>query len=85
MRVTFMTLSAVVRIEVARRCAALDFWKSDTRRGCQVCQNSLLGKVDADLGHEFFQRGVRAVTRGRWQVLRGDGRRKPGECEGDRA
>ena len=81
MRVTFMRLSAVVRIEVAK--ATLDLWKSDTWRGCQVCQNSLLGKVDADLGNEGFQRGVGAVVRGRWQRLCGDGSRKQGECKDD--
>jgi len=78
---TFMRLSGVVRTEVAK--ATLDLWKSDTWRGCQVCQNSLLGKVDADLGHECFQCGVRAVFRGQWRRLRADGSRKQGECKGD--
>jgi len=81
MRVTFMRLSGVVRIEVAK--ATLDLWKSDTWRGCQVCQNSLLGKVDADLGNECFQRDIGTVTRGRWRRLCGDGGRKQGECKGD--
>jgi len=74
MRVTFMRLSGIVRIEVAK--ATLDLGKSDTWRGCQVCQNSLLGKVDADLGHECFQRGVRAVFRDRWRRFCGDSGRE---------
>lgn len=83
MRVTFMRLSAVVRIEVAK--ATLDFGKSDTWRGRQVCQNSLLGKVNADLGNECFQRGVGAVVRSRWRRLCGDGGRKQGQRKGNRA
>jgi hypothetical protein len=58
-----MRLSAIVRIEVAK--ATLYLGKSDAWRGCQVCQNRGLGKVDADLGHEGFQCGIRrAVFRG---------------------
>jgi len=83
MRVTFMRFSGVVHIEVAK--ATLDLWKSDTWRGRQVCQNSLPGKVNADLARECLQRGVRAVFRGRWRRLCGDGGRKQGECECDRA
>jgi len=76
-----MRLSGVVRIEVAK--ATLDLWKSDTWHGCQVRQNRLLGKVDANLGNEGFQRGVGAVIRGRWRRLRADGSRKQGECKDD--
>ncbi len=76
-----MRLSGVARIEVAK--ATLDLWESDTWHGFQVCQNSLPGKVDADLGHECFQCGIRAVLRGQWRRLRADGSRKQGECKGD--
>jgi len=78
---TFTSLSGVVRIEVAK--ATLDIWKSDTWHGCQVCQNRILGKVDADLGNEGFQPGVGAVIRGRRQRLCADSSRKQGECKDD--
>ena len=81
MRVTFIRLTGVVWMEVAK--ATLNLWKSDSWCGCQVCQNGLLRKVDADLGHECFQCGVRAVFRGRWRRLRADGSRRQGEYKGD--